>query len=370
MKKYLSLLLALVLVLSLTACGQPGPDEQLSAEIDAAMNLDPESPDFSEAIGELMDELDMEVIDEAKALDLVHALGANLSYTVGEVTENDDGTALVSLSATNVDMAQLLPEYLTAVMDSAFGQGFEGGEIPTNEQLADISMGLLIEQLQSPDYGTVTLEAQIPMHWDDEAELWVVDDEEQLADTLYGGMLTWMADEANLESIRPTPSVVLDQGFRALTNEEKRLEMAKHCVGQIVGDVDSGAIEPQIHLDIANGLLGRFTYTLGEQTYERGDDRAVVHATLTNANMGTAMQNFMDKFIAYVYSGQAATGDQLNVEALNLLRECVLDESLELVTTELDIELVWEDGMWVMTDVEAYMDASTGGLFTWAKSMM
>ena len=370
MKKYLSLLLALVLVLSLTACGKIGPDEQLSAEIDAVIEFDPEAEEVSEAVEELIDELDVEDMDEAKAVELVQALVANLSYTIDNVVDNGDGTAVVTLTATNVDMGKLMPVYTTAVMDKGIELSITAEEMPSDAEIATMTIDMLIAHLQDSQFGTMSLTEDIAMTWDDEEELWTIDDEDLLADTVYGGMISWVEDDSNLEAIRPTPSLMLEVLFSSITDDEARLDMAKSCVGKIVGDTESGAIEPQMFLDIADGLFGRFDYEMGQMTYTPGEDTAVVRATVTNANIGKAMDNFMNALMSYASSGLAATGEQLNIEILNLLRDAVLDDSLDLVTTDLEMSMTWDGQQWVMDDFDSYMDACTGGMLTWAQSLM
>ena len=119
MKKVISLMLALVLALSLTACGgkASGPEGVVSQFCKGLQELDEKAIAQCFENGDDLELSDLEDVDSddavaQKIMDFMKSCAGRLKYQVGEATVDGD-TATVPVEFTYVNAGSLMTEILT-----------------------------------------------------------------------------------------------------------------------------------------------------------------------------------------------------------------------------------------------------------------
>lgn len=130
MKKVISLMLALVLALSLTACGG---------------KTGPEGVDSDDAVAQ-------------KIMDFMKSCAGRLKYQVGEATVDGD-TATVPVEFTYVNAGSLMTEILTEYISQAWSLALSGAD---DEKLAAAFEEVFDEKTTGADFPTLTATLTIP----------------------------------------------------------------------------------------------------------------------------------------------------------------------------------------------------------------
>lgn len=172
MKKVFITVLILCM-LFMTACGTPTPTEALKADIENAKN----SPE--EIIGDIGEDGFGKDATEAlvdKVLEFDYKLGE-------EVIDEEAGTATVETTITTYPFGDIF----TKLMTDLFTEVFANPNM-TDEQLSARMDALLIDGLKGAEK-TYTKTIKINLSLEDGQ--WVVQESDEMADALTGGMLTW-----------------------------------------------------------------------------------------------------------------------------------------------------------------------------------
>ena len=150
MKKVISLMLALVLALSLTACGgKAGPEGVVGQFCKGLQELD------EKAIAQCFDSDDAVT---QKIMDFMKSCAGQLKYQVGEAAVDGD-TATVPVEFTYVNAGSLMTEILTEYISEAWSLALSGAD---DEKLAAAFEEVFDEKTTGADFPTLTATLTIP----------------------------------------------------------------------------------------------------------------------------------------------------------------------------------------------------------------
>ena len=173
MKKILVLLLV-VCMLTLTACGTPSPTDVLKADLENAKS----SPE------EILSDISDSGFGETAMNQLVQKV-LDFEYQLGE--EKIDGdTATVETTITTYPFGDIFKQVITNFIMQAFANA---GDM-NDEDMAKLMDDLLIEELNKAEK-TYTKTVSIQLKLEDDA--WVVQETEEMSDALTGGLLSFAA---------------------------------------------------------------------------------------------------------------------------------------------------------------------------------
>ncbi len=190
MKKVLSSILALAMMLSLVACGkQATPESIIDETLKSIQSLDRDSIlelyNLEEDVDGLLADEDVDQV-----MEIMELLLSKMTYTMGESTvDEENGTAVVSVTITNTDMSDVIERFMNAALEYGLKYAFlPADQQPSDEEVNEALYAKLKELLASPDNKTVTITVDVPMALEDGE--WVVTDEILFSDAVYGGLLT------------------------------------------------------------------------------------------------------------------------------------------------------------------------------------
>ena len=98
---------------------------------------------------------------------------------------------------------------------------------------------------------------------------------------------------------------------------------------------------------------------------ENGES-ATVTANITNKDMSSVMSNLISQAFALAFSG--LSGDEMDAKFEELMVELIQTEDKK-VTEEINIDLVKADGKWKINMNDAFIDALSGGMMSYANGM-
>lgn len=188
-QRSLALLLGLVMLFALAACGTSRPSAQSVAE-DAIKAL--QKADLN-AMQETWDEtmIEEDVFEDEQAQILLNALTKNLTYKVLSAEENEsDGTAVVSMEFTNVDMAPAIEDAFQEIFQKALSSAFQGGQEPTEEEMIKTLVQAITDAANQEDAKMITLSAEVPLELVEDQ--WQIQPDDAILDAMFGGILTAM----------------------------------------------------------------------------------------------------------------------------------------------------------------------------------
>lgn len=188
-QRSLALLLGLVMLFALAACGTSRPSAQSVAE-DAIKAL--QKADLN-AMQETWDEtmIEEDVFEDEQAQILLNTLTKNLTYKVLSAEENEsDGTAVVSMEFTNVDMAPAIEDAFQEIFQKALSSAFQGGQEPTEEEMIKTLVQAITDAANQEDAKMITLSAEVPLELVEDQ--WQIQPDDAILDAMFGGILTAM----------------------------------------------------------------------------------------------------------------------------------------------------------------------------------
>ncbi|MDO5594885.1 MAG: hypothetical protein Q4G01_08775 [Eubacteriales bacterium] len=188
-QRSLALLLGLVMLFALAACGTSRPSAQSVAE-DAIKAL--QKADLN-AMQETWDEtmIEEDVFEDEQAQILLNALTKNLTYKVLSAEENEsDGTAVVSMEFTNVDMAPAIEDAFQEIFQKALSSAFQGGQEPTEEEMIKTLVQAITDAANQENAKMITLSAEVPLELVEDQ--WQIQPDDAILDAMFGGILTAM----------------------------------------------------------------------------------------------------------------------------------------------------------------------------------
>ena len=158
MKKVISLMLALVLALSLTACGgKTGPEGVVGQFCKGLQELDEKAIAQCFENGDDLELSELEDVDSddavaQKIMDFMKSCAGRLKYQVGEATVDGD-TATVPVEFTYVNAGSLMTEILTEYISQAWSLALSGAD---DEKLAAAFEEVFDEKTTGADFPTLT----------------------------------------------------------------------------------------------------------------------------------------------------------------------------------------------------------------------
>lgn len=165
MKKVISLMLALVLALSLTACGgkASGPEGVVGQFCKGLQELDEKAIAQCFENGDDLELSDLEDVDSddavtQKIMDFMKSCAGRLKYQVGEATVDGD-IATVPVEFTYVNAGSLMTEILTEYISQAWSLALSGAD---DEKLAAAFEEVFDEKTTGADFPTLTATLTIP----------------------------------------------------------------------------------------------------------------------------------------------------------------------------------------------------------------
>lgn len=200
MKRMVSILLAVVMALSFTACGTKRESAQQVVEkaLTAVQEMDWETAQSywgTDAFDEATDiaaenGADAETLAEAEKL--LEPLAQHLSYTVtGSEEDEKAGTATVSVDITNINMSLVMAELIKNALSDALTYAFmPADQQPTQEELNEKYLANLTELITADDAETITTSVDIPLTLVDDQ--WQISSSEEAADAMLGGLFSYV----------------------------------------------------------------------------------------------------------------------------------------------------------------------------------
>lgn len=194
MKKYLAVILALILCLSLAGCGS----KRASAESVVENGIKAFQSADQEAIQQYWGDTDFTDIpteessseDDVYGQELLEKLASNLTYQITESSEDEStGSATVTVEFTNIDMGVIVPEWIGDIFTQAFGYAFlPEDQQPNEEELNTMYMDSLNSAIDNhaDDFVTNTVDITLSLV-DDE---WKINATDDVIDAMVGGMMT------------------------------------------------------------------------------------------------------------------------------------------------------------------------------------
>lgn len=143
------------------------------------------------------------------------------------------------------------------------------------------------------------------------------------------------------------------------------MEDAKASPEEIIGDIG----ETGFGEDATSALVDRvldFDYELGEENID--GDTATVKTTITTYPFGEIFTEVFTELLSKALSGEElSTDDVTKLMDESLLSK--LDTAKKTYTATVTIELVKEDGSWVVQESDEMSNALTGGLLDFASNL-
>lgn len=135
--------------------------------------------------------IEEDVFEDEQAQTLLNALTKNLTYKVLSAEENEsDGTAVVSVEFTNVDMAPAIEDAFQKIFQKALSSAFQGGQEPTEEEIIKILVQAITDAANQEDAKMITLSAEVPLELVDDQ--WQIQPDDAILDAMFGGIFTAM----------------------------------------------------------------------------------------------------------------------------------------------------------------------------------
>lgn len=186
-KSIIATILALVLLLSLTGCGEIKKAETtVNGMFTAFKNTD------IEAAAKYVDVDEINASEDGSdsiSIELVMKTIFNkLDYKIISSEKVDDNTVKVKTEITVTDMKPVLGEFFTNAMQYAFSTAFSNPQ-PTEEETNKKMEEMFIESASKEDLATVTNEVDITVVKTENNE-WKVKSDDTFADALLGGLIT------------------------------------------------------------------------------------------------------------------------------------------------------------------------------------
>ena len=183
MKKLLCIILAIVMMVSFTACGKETPEKATNNALKAVKSLNIKG--MEKYFGEIpvdVDELDFGEIT-ADQLKVVKKFLSKMSWEILGSVE-DENTATVTVRLTTVNLVPIATEVAGELMGDAFS-ALLGGTM-TEEELYEKAFKLIEEKLSEKDLQMVDNEFELDMSLTDDG--WKIEVKESFINTIIGDL--------------------------------------------------------------------------------------------------------------------------------------------------------------------------------------
>lgn len=186
-RSIIATILAIVLLLSLTGCGEIKKAETaVNGMFTAFKNTDIEAAAKYVDVDEINASEDSS--DSISTELVMKTIFNKLDYKIISSEKVDDTTVKVKTEITVTDMKPVLGEFFTNAMQYAFSTAFSNPQ-PTEEETNKKMEEMFIESASKEDLATVTNEVDITVVKTENNE-WKVKSDDTFADALLGGLIT------------------------------------------------------------------------------------------------------------------------------------------------------------------------------------
>lgn len=187
-KRILSLLMTMMLVMSVSGCGEVEKAKKSVDEMFGAfetVNLEQINTYLN------TDELSsLELLtDDSKSEEVFKLMFSKLSHNIISVEEADENTIVVKTEITTIDMGLVFQEWMQESIKMAFDGAFSGESLSEDEYNKKVEEQLL-EILKKEDRQTVTNTVDIKYVKTDNK--WNIQVDDKLTDALLGGLISFM----------------------------------------------------------------------------------------------------------------------------------------------------------------------------------
>lgn len=187
-KRILSLLMTMMLVMSVSGCGEVEKAKKSVDEMFGAfetVNLEQINTYLN------TDELSsLELLtDDSKSEEVFKLMFSKLSHNIISVEEADENTIVVKTEITTIDMGLVFQEWMQESIKMAFDGAFSGESFSEDEYNKKVEEQLL-EILKKEDRQTVTNTVDIKYVKTDNK--WNIQVDDKLTDALLGGLISFM----------------------------------------------------------------------------------------------------------------------------------------------------------------------------------
>ena len=189
MKRFISLLMALVLLFSLAACNAETktPETTVQEAVESFQSADPAL--MQECFrGELAG---LTELFGPEDLEILRLFTDNLDYTIDSVIESEDGPTQVKITVTAVDASKVIVRFLQECM--AYTLQFAAAapeELPDDQEVEDAMMEILKTIALDPENDTVSITVDVELVQEDGH--WVIPNEYELGNAVLGGLFHQM----------------------------------------------------------------------------------------------------------------------------------------------------------------------------------
>lgn len=188
MKRHLTIILSIILILSVLLCGcsknadvkaaEKAVDDMFTAFVELDFETASKYIDISKSLD--LDLTDGNLSEEYKKL--MQAMFKNLSYDIVSSKAVDDKTVKVTVDITNTDMVPIIKEFSSSLMMYAYTSG-----IMDTEETTKTVIDILVDCLSADDLDTVTNQVEIVVENKDGN--WQVKSSDTLTNALLGGFI-------------------------------------------------------------------------------------------------------------------------------------------------------------------------------------
>lgn len=189
-KKMLAALLAVGLVFSLTACGEPGPDAVVKDTLTALKAGDSEKANANIWADDTSSESEEEQVFGGD--DQPDVMFTALEYTILE-TKVDGSNATVKTEIKNKDLKKVTAEWMQAVLEMSIQDALSGdGTQMTEDELNKKSTEMLVKAIkeENGEKAAATIEIQLVKSDDG----WLIKADDSFLDAVTGGMFRAVTD--------------------------------------------------------------------------------------------------------------------------------------------------------------------------------
>ena len=197
MKKRLSLVCVLIMVVTLVACGGESPEQAVNNALTAVKKADEETIERYFGEDDLMDSGDIDddiddIIDTEKSAKL---LFENLSFETLS-SQIDGDKAVVETKITNIDLQSVFIEYLKEAFEVVMSSAFDAEADEDDEEREKELEQLFTDLLNDEDNELVESTVEINLVKDEGS--WRIDLDHELLDAIFGGLFS-VIDGADIE---------------------------------------------------------------------------------------------------------------------------------------------------------------------------
>ena len=206
MKKFMCMVLTVVLLVSLAGCsGRASAESVVEDAIQAFQSADVDAIRQSWGNTDLASSEDS-AEEDAYTQQLLEPIASGLTYQITDSTEDAKaGTATVTVEFTSIDMNAVFSEWMGELVSQALGYAFlPADQQPSEEELSELSIETFCDVVENHTDDKVTNTVDIPLSLVENE--WKIDTSDEVIDAMTGGMMTAFSSLDEAEGTSETPA--------------------------------------------------------------------------------------------------------------------------------------------------------------------